>query len=88
MCWVRVVMCEVSESKWHEKGTWLWVLEPEQGEQGIHVREVDTTESIAVRDSESWFLTEGEGITKFGKREKQSKSRINYWYWIRLKILI
>lgn len=64
------------------------MLEPEQGEQGIHVREVDTTESIAVRDSESWFLTEGEGITKFGKGEKQNKSRINYWYWIRLKVLI
>lgn len=56
-----------------EKGTYLRLLEPEQGEQVIHVRKVDTTESIAVRYSECWFLTEGEGIAKFGKGEKQNK---------------
>lgn len=56
-----------------EKGTYLRLLEPERGEQVMHVREADTTESIAVRDSERWFLTEGEGIAKFGKGEKQNK---------------
>jgi len=56
-----------------EKRTYLRLLEPEQGEQVILVREVDTTESVAVRDSERWFLTEGEGIAKSGKGEKQNK---------------
>lgn len=56
-----------------KKGTHLRLLGPEQGEHIIHVRKVDTTESIAVRDGERWFLTEGEGIAKFGKGEKQNK---------------
>ena len=63
-----------------EKGTYLRLLEPEWGEQVMHVREADTTESIAVRDNECWFLTEEEGIAKFGKGEKQ-----NNWYWIKIE---
>ena len=56
-----------------KKGTHLRLLGPEQGEHIIHVRKVDTTESIAVKDGERWFLTEGEGIAKIGKGEKQNK---------------
>lgn len=64
-----------------KKGTHLRLLGPEQGEHIIHVRKVDTTESIAVRDGERWFLTEGEGIAKL----EREKSRINYWCWIKIE---